>query len=95
MLFDFVTFLNGQVSWNTATKQRLLDDFTLQTNYQDTINDVDGNPIPNPITKKDAVNQAIQIYILQTVEAGKLKDLEQSRQDTIDEVRTTFAELVV
>lgn len=95
MLFDFVDFVNGQVPWSAPTKQRFLDDFAVQINYQDTINDVDGNPIPNPITKKDAVNQAIQTYIFQTIVAGKLKDLEQSRQDTIDEVQITFAELVV
>jgi hypothetical protein len=63
----------------------LLDAFAVQYNYQAEIDDPN-NPdvmIPNPVSKAQFAKNTIKTYIKEVYIAGKLKEIENTRQQII------------
>jgi hypothetical protein len=81
MLLDFIQFINDNANLTAAKKTALLDDFCEQYGYQETIEnpqDPDGDPIPNPVSKKDFANQKITDYLVQSINAIRKKTAEEA-----------------
>lgn len=73
-MLDFIKHINDNVSLSAAKKTAMLNDFCEQYSYQETIeNPEGGDPIPNPVTKKEFANEKIARYIIGTVNAARLK----------------------
>lgn len=56
---DILGYISGEISWSAAKKQAMLDDLAYAANYQDEIQDEDGEMVPNPVTKKQHANNWI------------------------------------
>lgn len=70
---DFKTFVSDNVDLTSAKKIALLDDFVLQYGYEENIDDGEGGTIPNPVTKTETFNQKVTDFIVQTINAQRLK----------------------
>jgi hypothetical protein len=67
MAFNFVNFINTNWSANAAVKLRFLNDFCAEYGYRETIEDENGDPIPNPVTRQEFANETIQRLIVGVV----------------------------
>lgn len=75
---DFIEFINTEWEASATKKQALLDDFCEHLGYQKTVGTEDGNPIPNPVTKKEFANERIARYIIETVNVIRKRNAEKS-----------------
>ena len=95
MPIDFIGFINATVpvGWSDEKKLRLRESFIRQNGYEDMIHDNEGDWVPNPVSKTDWANRAIQEWIVSCIKAWEAKeDAEAARLATIDEVDTEFGD---
>lgn len=69
-------------------KATALDSFVYARGYKDTVQDVDGNDIPNPETKKAFVQRIIDQFVAETVAGYEVsKHVETERVSKLAEVK--------
>jgi hypothetical protein len=73
----------------------VVDAFADQYNYQETIGDEDGNQIPNPTSKNQFAKNIIKSFVKQVYVAKKVKELDATRQTTVDNAETDVSGVTV
>ena len=72
---DIIGYISDNVSLTAEKKTAMLDSFCEQYSYQEMVGDPEdeGETIPNPISKKDFANEKIEKFVVDTVNAARLK----------------------
>jgi hypothetical protein len=85
MALDIIGHINQEaVNLTTQQKLKMLDDYASYFGYSDTLEDGDGNTIPNPETKKEFANRMIEKHI---------RDIVKSVRKRRAEAQVTYEEL--
>jgi hypothetical protein len=85
MALDIMGHINQEVtSLTLQQKQDMLNDYVSYFGYSDTLEDAQGNTIPNPETKKEFANRMIEKHI---------RDIVKSVRKRRAEAQVTYEEL--
>lgn len=71
MLLDFIGFISDNVALSTDQKLALLEDFCDQYNYEEIVEDEEGNEIPNPESRRHFANRQITRFLRESVNATR------------------------
>lgn len=84
-MLNFAQFINDNTDFSASKKQEMLDKFCGQYNYQEEIEDENGDMIPNPVTKVQFFNEKVEEFIRQTINAKKHTEARETARDGVVE----------